>query len=398
MENEEEKKINETHLIVLRRVDNSKVVKIDYEEIENPIRKELDALYEMSENDKYSLQDIEDVVSKNENFKKILGYRNFCKFLDSPYQGISSSDIDYAFFFQIEHKKQEELTKEEILKLQQEKKRKLISEFKYRDLPYAIDKTYEKCDNDKNILAYSHRKVGWAMPKYKLINDFSVQFRTNFGYGSVSYFYTKLNYKEIDIIPFSDWIIYQNANLYEIIRYSVKHKLQNNNWFDAMDYAKTAIDVFNNNENEFINKYISNECQSMVEGLETILSSHIFSFKQYNGEYKDYEYKDKRLLIEFRGEKISGALKFISNIIEYKDIIEVQGFINTIINLNNDINPILKRELNSIRVELQNTKHEFGILKEKYEPIKEEYEFLTELKKRLKKVTTKVAVAQHIKT
>lgn len=385
----EEIKINETHLIVLRKEGNSNIVKIDYEEIINPIRKELDYIYEISENNKYSLQDLENIISKNEDFKKILGYRNFCKFLSNPYQGISSSEIDYAFFFQIENKSEKELTKEEKLKLSQEKKNRLISEFKYRDLPYAIDKTYEKCNNDKGILAYSHRKVGWAMPKHNLVNNFSIQFRTNFGYGSVSYFYTKLKYKEIDIIPFSDWIIYQHAKLHEIIRYSVKHQTTNESWYEAMEYAKNAIDLFNRSEKEFINKYILNECESMVEGLENILSKHIFSFKQYNGKYREYEYKDKRLLIEFRGEKISGALRFISNIIEYNDIIEVQSFINTIIKLNKSIEPILRTELKAVCEELKNARLQFNIIKEKYEPVKEEYEFLSELKDRITNVIEK---------
>ena len=41
--------------------------------------------------------------------------------------------------------------------------------------------------------------------------NFSVEIKTNFGYGSVSYFYTKLKYKNIEITPFSEWVDYEFA-------------------------------------------------------------------------------------------------------------------------------------------------------------------------------------------
>jgi hypothetical protein len=386
MEAEVEKIINETHLIVLKKKSNSNSVTIDYVEIINTIRKELDYLYEISENDKYPLKDFEKIISNNDHFKKMLGYMNFCKFLSSPYQGIGNSVIDYASFFQVSNSNEKGLSINERLKLESEKKKQLSAEFKIRDLPYALEEAYEKCNNDKEILAYSHRRTGWAMRKYLLVNNFSVRFLTNFGFGSASYFFTKLTYKKIDIIPFSDWIIYKKANLHQIIRYSAVHNVKNESWLDAMEYAKSAIDLFNSSERGFINKYILNKCKCMVEGLEDILTKHIFSFKKYTGKYDDFEYTDKRLLIAFRGEKISGALKFISSIIKFKNIIEVQDFVKTIIKFNRIIHPILKSELNAVCAELKEVHNNFDIIIGKITPIYYEYKFLSELKDRLKKV------------
>ena len=71
---------------------------------------------------------------------------------------------------------------------------------------FSINKAYNICKKDKSILSFSHRKDGWSNPVYQLTQNFSVEIKTNFGYGRKSYFYTKLNYKEIDITPVSEWI------------------------------------------------------------------------------------------------------------------------------------------------------------------------------------------------
>jgi len=51
--------------------------------------------------------------------------------------------------------------------------------------------------------------------------------------GSVSYFCIKIRYKDLDIIPFADWVNYQISRIFKIARYSSKHRLNNESWAEA---------------------------------------------------------------------------------------------------------------------------------------------------------------------
>src|SRR5690606_38411441 len=127
----------------------------------------------------------------------------------------------------------------------------------------------------------------WSNPEFKLSENFTVVLKTNFGYGSASYFYIKLKYKNIEITPFSEWIDYEIAKFTEIIRYTksfvyrllrgiyngkrvYQQKMENSNWQDAIDYTKTACNVSLKDEVDFVRKYIIDECERMVAGLENI--------------------------------------------------------------------------------------------------------------------------------
>ena len=52
----------------------------------------------------------------------------------------------------------------------------------------SINKTYRRCYEDKTILIFSHRLRGWSNPVFQLTPNFSVEIKTNFGYGNSSYF------------------------------------------------------------------------------------------------------------------------------------------------------------------------------------------------------------------
>ena len=91
-----------------------------------------------------------------------------------------------------------EQIEEFINKYHQEERQKVIDKIKKRIIPYLLDKAYKNFENKKYILAFSHRRVGWSFPNLQLSNEFEVIFKTNFGYGSSSYFFTNIKYKKID--------------------------------------------------------------------------------------------------------------------------------------------------------------------------------------------------------
>ena len=77
--------------------------------------------------------------------------------------------------------------------------------------------------NSRNVIAFSHRYKGWSKPRFKVNNNLSVEFKTNFGYGLSSYFYLLLIFKGVQIFPFMDWINYQFAQVSEMENYSKRY-------------------------------------------------------------------------------------------------------------------------------------------------------------------------------
>ena len=377
-------KINEEVLCILRYKDNELI--IDYEPIEINFPNESETFSKLCQTNSDNLLAISYFLKTTESIKPLQKNYKYCQKLDGSYQGFTVNFeervkriIQSRDLFYLNQKNNEEYNIEEnIFNLQDE----LEKEFALWVRAYNIEKTYRKCFDDKQILTFSHRINGWSNPEYKLSENFTVELKTNFGYGSASYFYIKLKYKNIEITPFSEWIDYEIAKFSEIIRYTksfayrilrgiyngkrvYQQKMENSNWQDAIDYTKTACNVSLKDEVDFVRKYIIDECERMVAGLENIYSVSEFTFK---GEHEtDYKIdKAGHQLMEFRGEKISGALDFISKILEFDKIAEIKSFITRIENVNRKIQPLLVVELKNIKLKLTDLNGEMATLKPQY--------------------------------
>ncbi len=410
-------KINNDIILTLTYQIDKKYIDIDTFVIEKPLRIAMIALAEICNRqaDHETLDEIENFLKASHDFRKLHGTYRYCVSLSLPYQGVSA-DI-FGLFKQIKSLREDLLIRERDqnkLCEQINKKKKLqhdvnsnikpddetdvewdlsiddeyddaevnndrsnylfanINEFSKQLIKdstlwceaNAIHKAYRHCYDNKRILTFSHRICGWSNPVHKLTENFSIELKTNFGYGKSSYFYTKIKYKDIEVIPFSDWIKYRKADASEIIRYTQSYKLENEYWYDALTFAKDACNISLSNEELFVKKYIIDECEKMVNGLVDIFNNDYYFFE---GDGKGYESDLKgRVLITFRGEKISGALSFISKIIELCSIIEVSEFISKIETCNKLLQPILVTELNCINIEVEQKYLALKPLREKY--------------------------------
>jgi hypothetical protein len=249
---------------------------------------------------------------------------------------------------------------------------------------YAIKLAYRKCHDDPSILTFSHRLCGWSNPSYQLTPVFSMEIKTNFGYGSVSYFYTLLKYKNVDITPFSEWIQYEYAKFYEIVRYSQKYRLVHPEWLRAMEYARDACNLSRRDETAFVAKYIINECEEMVSGLNLVMSNDRFRFIN---DMRETYYIDKKghVLTEFRGEKVSGALDFIGKIMEFSHIASVQGFIDRIKDCNRKLQPLLVRETAILAEKIDLSAKDLAEYQPKYEKYDSENRQYADKKEKLKR-------------
>jgi hypothetical protein len=399
MEEQNIPEINVTDVCVLKLNHATNMISVDYEPIAKPLDKDFHHVINMAESTTYRAKDIVNYVT-DYNLRIILLAYDYCSDLSKAYQGLPecSNEIaaKYSSFFNINLDapglsiEAPKKLKERLLQSQAKEKQSLMSELNDRLLAYYLNIAYKKLEAKRlknEILAYSHRKVGWSTPKYDLNENFSIEIKTNFGYGGVSYFYTKIKYKNLDIIPFSDWVEYQYAHAFEIVRYSSTHSLKNDSWKDAMEFLCEACNLSTSDELAFVRKYILDECEKMVTGLEGILKNNKFKFCNWQRYYTDVE-KEGHDLIEFRGEKISGALSFVQSIIQFSKVVEITSFIDRIENCNKIISPLLVNEIGLIKTELKQKNALLKVVKLKYDSLLRQNTFYeVEIKKFLLKIT-----------
>lgn len=385
-----DKKINEEFICVLVKNQQSNRVSLDFLPIINPLKGKIDKLKKLCYDSNSTLQDIISFIRHTPELNELTGHYNYCKYLNKPYQRVTANHQEIINVI---------IERQKLLLLNQEQNPKnfdldgKINEFKAElaetynlwGNAFAITKMYKICNDDPRILTFSHRLSGFSNPIYQLTPNLSIEIKTNFGFGNASYFYTKLKYKNIEITPFSDWINYEFAQFSEIIRYTRTHILQNSKWLEAMKFTKEASNLSMENEITFVEKYIVDECEKMVIGLENLFRNTPIQCKnKYSKEIYSID-KKGHTLMEFKGEKISGALDFISKILEFDKIVSIQNFVLRIINCNKIIQPLLVTELDEIRqkitvlnFQLEKIKSEYNLLNainQKYLTLKSELQY-----------------------
>lgn len=349
-------KINEEVLCVLRKNWNSNKVEIDYITIENSFSDTLEELSIICKSAESDITQLIHFLVSNEKLDQLNMHFRYCESLNGSYQAFTGSK--QKLIEEIRRREQlMHLNKKEnpgtfdFDKSLRELKVEIIDKYILWSKAYSIKTAYRTCNEDDSVLLFSHRIDGWSNPLYQLTTNFSVEIKTNFGYGRASYFYTKLKYKDIEITPFSEWIDYEYAKFFEIVRYTQAYDLQNENWLEAMKFSRDACNLSMLDEKRFIENYVIDECEKMVSGLEEMFHKEHFDFKtRSRGGYS----VDKKghILIEYRGEKITGALEFISKILEFDHITEMKIFVERIEKCNEKIQPILIEEIKLINIKL----------------------------------------------
>lgn len=226
---------------------------------------------------------------------------------------------------------------------------------------HLMEKCYEKCSNDRNNTAFSHRKVGFTGYDYTLNESLAVNVSTNFSYGHASYFFITLKYKGIQIIPYSRLVHYRIIDVKQLIRHTREYECFDANWKDALDFVKDASnDFIKNGDNSFISKYIINECEKIAQLLPQYLITNVFELSEtLNGTFFGSRTTFTMIELEgydlhvFRGEKMSGALSYIANIKKLSELIPSQKYIDCIEKCANAVLPELSTAITNLEFELK---------------------------------------------
>ena len=263
---------------------------------------------------------------------------------------------------------------------------------------------FEKLKDRTDILVLSNRIGGWSNPKFQISKDFSVEVKSNFGYGRASYFYLSIYYKNVNIAKFSDWIYYRFAKFYEVARYTKKyHNIGEKNkkiiyyesWNEIIKFCNHVINLIENDLGAFIDTYIIQECKTLIDGLEYIIQNDTFDFFDIYSEENLNELPDfKRVnlqgeeLILFRTEKILGALDFITEINILSELTEMSKFISKIEEMNKSFFPIAETEFKIITPIYFSKKEEYELYDLQYvKYIKDSYQTIDFLKNELNNTT-----------
>lgn len=384
--------INEDYLLLL--IDNKGIIGTDTIDIVRHFENENNKLLELCGTD--GTDNIDQIVSfvrtelqpklPNKTFK-------YCKDLDKAYQSVHVNvEIGIKTFYEkrdliytnqkLASNEEKEFDLESAFRdLKSEIKERVELWFKVFDIEFA----YDKAKAIPNVLAYSHRISGWSSPEYKITDNLKQEIKTNFGYGSVSYFFLLFTFKNIQITPLSEWIDYRYSNFSEVIRYTrsftsripvvdkrgrlryYKTRIENEYWNYAIEFTQNAANLSLTDEDEFIEKYIISECEKMVNGLQTIYTNSEFDLideNQFDIESKDtnrYRLDIKGFeLISFKTEKIIGALDFIGKIIEYNKIIPTDKYVTRIKELNKQFIPKVHIAVAEEKEELHQAKKELA--------------------------------------
>ena len=410
-----EQKINEDFLLLL--VDNNGLVDSTTISIDNHFEQETSSIKKLCEGHFDNISQITKFLNNSLKPKLPNKVFNYCKELDKAYQSViinvdngiqdinTKRDLIYTNQKIALNDKKEYNLDENIRELKSQILEKILLWFKVFNIEFA----YDKAKKVPNILVYSHRISGWSNPEYKITDNLRQQVKTNFGYGSVSYFYSLITFKNIQITPFSEWIDYRYSNFSEVIRYTrsfrsrvlvldrnnkpwyYKTKIDNSYWHNAIEFTKNAANLSLTNEEEFVEKYIISECENLVNGLEKFYLETEFEFIDENQVNVENEKIIRQRvdingyeLIDFRTEKIIGALDFITKIIEYNSIIPTNEYTQRIFTLNKKFIPNVYLALENQKSELKIANENFNVFTLKHNELLEEQKFYNNEKIKLK--------------
>ncbi len=349
-------RINEGALCMLVHNHSTSEVDLEYMDYVNPLEKELQQLQELC-NTQVSLQEVINFIQKTHTFNVLAKEINYCEDLDKSYQSITIKNDAMINkinkWCKIIEKRAQEDENFDINDAVTKCKNRIVSEYTKGCKAFAIEQAFRFCLKNKNIITFSHRRCGWSQPVYQLTPNFSIEVKTNFGYGRSSYFFSKLIFKGIEIVPFSEWVQYEIVKASEIVRYSAEYPLENDAWEDALRYCREACNLSLKNEEDFISKYLVGQCELMVNGLELLLIEDAVFVESKDKHHGKHQLDRKGYyLTEYKGEKISGALNFISKIASLDSVILVSDFISRIEECNNKMHTILSQELTYAEEEL----------------------------------------------
>lgn len=213
-----------------------------------------------------------------------------------------------------------------------------------------------KLANDKSVKMFSKENIGWSAFSHSINNDVKVAIRTNFGYGNSAHFLLAVQYKGVDILPYSYIVKYYNARMADIVRCTRSYSPCRESWSASFDFLSDFVNNSIADPKGFVESYIMREVVEMMQGLEAIAINpkgfidrigsrtadpYVINVRpMFSDERTRMQSYPEETSILFKVEKIVGALDFLKNLTAIaNEVTSVQPHIDRLIEINLSLYP-----------------------------------------------------------
>lgn len=225
--------------------------------------------------------------------------------------------------------------------------------------------TASELNRDNSIKMYSKENIGWSCFTHQINDDIKISLKTNFGFGNAAYFLMAVQYKGLDILPYSYIVKYYKAGMADIVRCTRSYSPCRESWSASFDFLSDFVNNSIANPEGFVESYIIREVEEMMQGLEAIAINpqgfidRIGSRKadpcvinvrpMFNDDrVRMQSYPDETPIL-FKVEKIIGALDFLNSLTAIaKEVKTVQPHIDRLLEINLSLYPEIQEAMSKI--------------------------------------------------
>lgn len=256
--------------------------------------------------------------------------------------------------------------------------------FNYKPFIYAHNYKIKlrEIRNNSEVRMYSTDQIGWKDFEYKVNDDITVYIKTNFGYGSASYFFCNLKYKDINILPYSWLVKYYYVEMMDFVRYTRRYSPTRISWNEVFDFTVLTANMAKHEPEKFIKEWIVNEVEEMMKGMRLYMSKpdkeleefmkverkpQLFAIHEIadyalrnvirncnDSDKEVYKAMPKEKVIAFKAEKITGCLLLLDNLRKLTEIASViKPYIVEIEQMNIKLQPEIVMHMNNITVDIK---------------------------------------------
>ena len=211
--------------------------------------------------------------------------------------------------------------------------------------------TSSQLNRDNTVKMFSKENIGWSHFTHSVNEDIKVSLRTNFGFGSAAHFILAVQYKGLDILPYSYIVKYYKAGMADIVRCTRSYSPCRESWSASFDFLSDFVNKSIADPQNFVESYIMQEVVEMMQGLESIAINPKGFMERIGNKKADpcvinvrpmfgddkirmQSYPDETPIL-FKVEKITGALDFLNSLRSIaKEVKTVQPHIDRLLEIN----------------------------------------------------------------
>ena len=238
---------------------------------------------------------------------------------------------------------------------------KKIPDYKYRREAVEFEDAIKQLKNkyQDKLIAYSHRYGGWTTFEWNFNEDIKFVIKTNFGFGSNSYFEQSVYYKGLKLAPYSKLVKYRYANFTSITSHTYEYNFIYSEWSKLMDDALGFYNAVVERQDNHIFHWLSNHLEKMVTELDRYINASYCYFdniiRKYDCSSVSYYTSSERVEGDdfwiAKSNKISEALLFIDNIKVLPFQVNPSKYIAKIRNINKAFLPKLVEKICKLEME-----------------------------------------------